>query len=90
MHEHSTAQRTKLPQRTPANRGVLGLTIGAGLVLTLIAIRTLTASLDDQPALGPVTDFVTLSLSVVIESMPFIVLGILLSIVVQHWLPPGS
>lgn len=89
MHEHSTAQRTKLPQRTPANRGVLGLTIGAGLVLTLIAIRTLTASLDDQPALGPVTDFVTLSLSVVIESMPFIVLGILLSIVVQHWLPPG-
>ncbi|MDQ4137328.1 MAG: permease [Actinomycetota bacterium] len=37
------------------------------------------------PAL--LSDFVTLTLSVVIESLPFVVLGILLSIVVQVWLP---
>ena len=34
-------------------------------------------------------DLLTLSFSVVIESLPFVVLGILLSIVVQVWLPDG-
>lgn len=34
------------------------------------------------------SDFVTLSVSVFIESLPFVFLGILLSIVVQVWLPP--
>ncbi|KRE21923.1 permease [Agromyces sp. Soil535] len=36
-----------------------------------------------------VRDFFTLSISVVIESLPFVFLGILLSIVVQVWLPDG-
>ncbi|MFT4158195.1 MAG: permease [Microbacterium sp.] len=35
-------------------------------------------------------DGLTLSLSVVIESLPFVVLGILLSIVVQVWLPADA
>nr|WP_255410124.1 MULTISPECIES: permease [unclassified Frondihabitans] len=34
-------------------------------------------------------DFVTLTLSVIVESMPFVLLGIVLSIVVQVWLPAG-
>ena len=34
-------------------------------------------------------DFVTLSISVVVESLPFVFLGIVLSIVVQTWLPEG-
>ncbi|MCU1411050.1 MAG: permease [Rhodoglobus sp.] len=34
-------------------------------------------------------DLLTLSISVVIESLPFVILGILLSIVVQVWLPDG-
>ena len=33
-------------------------------------------------------DFITLSTSVLIESMPFVILGIILSVVVQVWLPP--
>ncbi|WP_312676480.1 permease [Microbacterium sp.] len=34
-------------------------------------------------------DGLTLSISVLIESLPFVVLGVLLSIVVQVWVPPG-
>jgi len=37
-----------------------------------------------------VQDGLTLSISVLIESMPFVVLGVLLSIVVQVWVPPGA
>lgn len=36
---------------------------------------------------GAAQDFFTLSVSVVIESLPFVFLGILISIVVQIWLP---
>ncbi|WP_292902799.1 permease [Microbacterium sp.] len=35
-------------------------------------------------------DGLTLALSVLIESLPFVVLGVLLSIVVQVWVPPGA
>lgn len=62
------------------------------LVLCLVAVvvffsRTLvpwaTAGIE-----GAVQDFFTLSISVVIESLPFVFLGILVSILVQVWLPP--
>jgi uncharacterized membrane protein YraQ (UPF0718 family) len=33
-------------------------------------------------------DFLTLSTSVLIESLPFVILGIILSVIVQLWLPP--
>ncbi|WP_239642501.1 permease [Microbacterium sp. B19] len=35
-------------------------------------------------------DGLTLALSVLIESLPFVVLGVLLSIIVQVWVPPGA
>jgi len=47
------------------------------------------------PSLWPVPlptraqDGLTLALSVLIESLPFVVLGVVLSIVVQVWVPPG-
>ena len=37
----------------------------------------------------PARDFVTLTTSVIIESLPFVVLGIVLSSIVQVWLPDG-
>ena len=63
--------------------------VGIAAVLLLLSIRLfapaeLTAWMTD-----PAKDFVTLSVSVVIESLPFVILGILLSAVVQIWLPPG-
>lgn len=47
------------------------------------------------PALFPASlgtraqDGLTLAISVLIESLPFVVLGVVLSIVVQVWVPPG-
>lgn len=37
---------------------------------------------------GAARDFFTLSISVVIESLPFVFLGIVVSVLVQVWLPP--
>jgi uncharacterized membrane protein YraQ (UPF0718 family) len=66
------------------------LWLGGGLagIAALIAIRSL---LDGTGTALPnrVQDLLTLAFSVVIESLPFVVLGIVLSIVVQVWLPPG-
>lgn len=67
-----------------------GLAIAVALVLVFVGIRTVA-----PPALGAALsdgakDFFTLSISVVIESLPFVFLGILLSIGVQLWLPPDT
>ncbi len=65
------------------------LLVVLGVIAALVIARALAPEgwfswMDDQ--LG---DGVTLALSVVIESVPFVVLGILLSIVVSVWLPQG-
>ena len=71
-------------RRSPRSRL---LAVGAVVALVLVAVRLVT------PALGPgllpntLQDFVTLTISVIVESMPFVLLGIVLSIVVQVWLP---
>ncbi|MBK4346508.1 permease [Lacisediminihabitans changchengi] len=65
----------------------VALTIGGVGILLVFAIRAVT------PAFGPwslpnqVQDLLTLSISVIIESLPFVILGILLSILVQVWIP---
>ncbi|MBO1901229.1 permease [Leucobacter weissii] len=61
---------------------------GIGALALFLAVRVLTseAPLDPPAALS---DFLTLSISVFVESLPFVVLGTLLSIVVQIWLPDG-
>src|SRR5690606_8140866 len=61
--------------------GVVG--IGALLVVRTLADAAGGASLPDR-----LQDLVTLSISVIVESLPFVVLGIALSILVQVWLPP--
>jgi len=53
--------------------------------LVLLRIATADQPLDAVPA--PFLDGLTLALSVLIESLPFIVLGITLSVVVQIWIP---
>lgn len=76
--------------RRHASRSAVPLAAGIAGVLALVAVRLfappeLGALLTDQ-----VQDFITLSASVVIESLPFVFLGILLSIAVQLWLPPDA
>ncbi|TDN91112.1 hypothetical protein EV279_0610 [Microbacterium sp. BK668] len=72
-----------------AGRTIVWLAIGVGFLGLLFAIDAL------APALYPVAlptraqDGLTLALSVLIESLPFVVLGVVLSIAVQVWVPPG-
>jgi len=62
--------------------------VGLGIVVLLFAVRALI------PGLGwslpnRMQDFITLSISVIVESLPFVLLGIVLAVIVQVWLPAG-
>jgi uncharacterized membrane protein YraQ (UPF0718 family) len=68
-------------------RARISLGLAALLVVSMFAVRIWSP----QPLAGglpsALQDFVTLSISVLVESLPFIFLGVLLSILVQVWLP---
>jgi len=75
---------------TVRRRPVLGLIIGLSVLAVLVLVRALAPPPTAAAGMSDAArDFVTLSISVVIESLPFVFLGILLSIVVQIWLPEG-
>lgn len=63
------------------------LLIGVAAIGVLIGLRVLAdpAWTDWLPSAG--RDFFTLSVSVMVESLPFVFLGIGISILVQIWLP---
>nr|WP_268252224.1 permease [Microbacterium sp. F2E] len=64
-----------------------GLLLAGALVVVGLVVLALVSP---GPALPTrLQDGLTLSISVLIESMPFVILGVLLSIVVQVWVPPG-
>ncbi|WP_179432247.1 permease [Microbacterium pseudoresistens] len=63
--------------------------LGAVAVGALVAIDVFAPSLFPAALPTRVQDGLTLSLSVLFEALPFVVLGVLLSIVVQVWLPDG-
>lgn len=64
------------------------LAVAAGVLL--VAALIVVALLAPGPALPTrAQDGLTLAVSVLIESLPFVVLGVILSIVVQVWVPPG-
>lgn len=87
MTEQTLAPRTARVQRDPRLRPSLLIIAGALVVAALVAL----ALVSPGPALPTrLQDGLTLSISVLIESMPFVVLGVLLSIVVQVWVPPGA
>lgn len=65
--------------------GGVGLGLAGLAVLVIIRITTADQPTDGLPA--PLLDGITLALSVLIESLPFIVLGISLSVLVQVWIP---
>lgn len=75
------------PSRTV--RTIVWLAIGAGFIGLLFAIAMLAPTLALIALPTRAQDGLTLALSVLIESLPFVVLGVVLSIVVQVWVPPG-
>jgi uncharacterized membrane protein YraQ (UPF0718 family) len=63
--------------------------LGIWLALVFLAVRVQSNQSFTLALPTKLQDFITLSLSIIIEALPFVVLGILLSIVVQVWIPEG-
>lgn len=84
-HDHDATR----PARAAPTGIRTGLATGLALVLLLLALRAASPALGDSVLPDRLQDLVTLSVSVIVESLPFVILGIVLSIVVQVWVPPG-
>ena len=65
---------------------VTWIAIGLGGIVLLFVIRGFSAGLDVALP-NQAQDLLTLAISVIVESLPFVILGILLSILVQVWIP---
>lgn len=79
-----THHRHDRPRRSPA----VGIAVGLGIIAVLVLIELFAPTLYDASLPNRAQDGLTLALSVLIEALPFVVLGVVLSIVVQVWLPP--
>ena len=66
---------------------MIGIGVGIALTAAVFATRVFAPSSTADQLPNIARDFLTLSISVVVESIPFVFLGIILSIVVQIWLP---
>ncbi len=74
------------PSRSPRSPWI-GVALGAAIVAALFLIDRFLPSLFAASLESRAQDGLTLALSVLIEALPFVILGVLLSIVVQVWLP---
>lgn len=70
-------------------RAAVAIGIGAVVVAALFAIDAFAPTLFPAALSTRAQDGLTLAISVLIESLPFVMLGVALSIVVQVWVPPG-
>ena len=59
----------------------------AGVIAGMAALRLVSAQTGQWSLPDRLQDWVTLSLSVMIEALPFVMLGICIAIIVQVWLP---
>jgi len=61
--------------------------VALGVLSALLGLRVATGSLPVDGLPNAVRDLVTLAASVLVESLPFVFLGVLLSVLVQVWVP---
>lgn len=83
------APRTARLEPAPATKALVGILIGLGVVGLLFAVDALAPAFFTAPLPTRAQDGLTLAISVLIESLPFVTLGVVLSIVVQVWVPAG-
>src|SRR5690606_31414023 len=78
--------------RPPTRRVPLGtaLAVGIGILAVLVLIDVFAPNLFPKALPDRAQDGLTLSLSVLIEALPWVILGVVLSIVVQVWLPSDA
>ena len=73
-------RRTRVPP-------LVAVLIGLIVIAAVFTIRAVTTTAGTWSLPNQVQDLLTLSISVIIESLPFVILGVLLSILVQVWIP---
>jgi uncharacterized membrane protein YraQ (UPF0718 family) len=78
--------KTRAPARLDRRLVVRRGGVAIALVAVLLAIRITAPAQLGLP--DRMRDFFTLSISVIIESFPFVILGVGLSVAAQLWLPP--
>lgn len=83
---HAEAATSRPPRGV---RPAVGVAVGILFLGTLVAIDLFAPRLFDASLPTRAQDGLTLAISVLIESLPFVVLGVLLSIIVQVWVPAG-
>lgn len=88
----ATTSRTaaSTPARTGGSRTLVALGLGVVVVSALFLVDAFAPTFFSQPLPTRAQDGLTLALSVLIESLPFVILGVVLSIIVQVWVPPGA
>nr|WP_194716798.1 MULTISPECIES: permease [unclassified Microbacterium] len=69
---------------------MVALGLGVVVVSALFLVDAFAPTFFSQPLPTRAQDGLTLALSVLIESLPFVILGVVLSIIVQVWVPPGA
>lgn len=84
-----TAPVTARLEPAPLTRALLWIGVGVAVVAGLFLIDWLAPALFPASLPTRAQDGLTLAISVLIESLPFVALGVVLSIVVQVWVPPG-
>ncbi|MCD1267958.1 permease [Microbacterium sp. MEC084] len=78
------------PTTSPATRIAVGAGIGVAAIGVLVLLDVFAPALFPQALPTRVQDGLTLALSVLIESLPFVMLGVILSIAVQVWVPASA
>ncbi|MEZ3160752.1 permease [Microbacterium sp. BWT-B31] len=74
---------------SPPAKAAVAIAIGLVVVGALFLIDWLLPQLYPASLPSRAQDGLTLAISVLIESLPFVALGVALSIIVQVWVPPG-
>jgi len=80
---------TSVVARPRASKAWVAVGIGVLVIGGLFLIDAFAPAFFAAPLPTRAQDGLTLAISVLIESLPFVALGVVLSIVVQVWVPPG-
>ncbi|WP_194410548.1 permease [Microbacterium cremeum] len=83
--ERTAVERARRPQLRRRR-----LWAGALLTVVLIGTALVTHSFTAVPLPDRLQDGLTLAVSVLVESLPFVMLGVLLAVVIEVWVPPGA
>lgn len=85
-----TRERAAAGARSPAARVAIGAGTGMAAVAVLVLLDVFAPALFPDALPTRMQDGLTLALSVLIESLPFVMLGVILSIAVQVWVPASA